>query len=76
MQNTLVKVLHCKIVFVKVESSIIEISVNVLNDNTVRTEGIRINLYFIMSSISVRHCCIYQNMVCINSVVNVKQKQT
>jgi len=29
MQNTLVKVLHCKIVFVKVESSIIELSESV-----------------------------------------------
>jgi len=33
---------------------------------TVRTEGIQITLYFIMSSISlVRHCCFYENMVCI-----------
>ena len=33
---------------------------NVLNENTVRTEGIQITLYFIMSSISlVRHCCFY-----------------
>ena len=32
---------------------------NVLNENTVRTEGIQITLYFIMSYISlVRHCCI------------------
>jgi len=27
--------------------------VNVVNKNTVRTEGIKINLYFIMSSISL-----------------------
>ena len=48
-----------------------------LNENTVRTEGIQITLYFIMSSISlVRHCCFYQNMICINSIVNAKQKQT
>jgi len=45
---------------------------NVLNENTVRTEGIQITLY-VMSSL-VRHCCFYQNMVCINSIVNVKQK--
>ena len=33
---------------------------NALNENTVRTEGIQITLYFIMSSISlVRHCCFY-----------------
>jgi len=33
---------------------------NVLNENTVRTEGIQIIQYFIMSSISlVRHCCFY-----------------
>ena len=51
--------------------------VNVLNENTVRSEGIQITLYFIISSISiVRHCCYYENMVCINSIVNAKQKQT
>jgi len=50
--------------------------VNILNENTVKTEGIQITLYFMMSSISlVRHCCFYENMVCINSIVNVKQKQ-
>ena len=50
---------------------------NVLNENTVRTEGIQTTLYFIMSFISlVRHCCFYYNMVCINSIVNMKQKQT
>ena len=50
--------------------------VNILNENTVKTEGIQIILYFMMSSISlVRHCCFYENMVCINSIVNVKQKQ-
>ena len=44
--------------------------------NTVRNEGIQITLYFIMSSISlVKYCCSYKNMVCINSTVNVKQKQ-
>ena len=49
----------------------------VLNENTVRTKGIQTTLYFIMSSTSfVRHCCFYYNMVCINSIVNVKQKQT
>jgi len=33
---------------------------NVLNENTARTEGIQITLYFIMSSIFlVRHCCFY-----------------
>ena len=49
---------------------------NVLNENTVRTEGIQITLYFIMSAISlVRHCCVYENMLCVNSIVNVKQKQ-
>ena len=33
---------------------------NVLNKKTVRTEGILITLYLIMSSISlVRHCCFY-----------------
>ena len=32
--------------------------VNVLNEHTVRTKGIQITLYFIMSSISlVRYCC-------------------
>ena len=51
--------------------------VNVLNKNSVRSEGIQITLYFIMSSISlVRHCCFYENMVCINSIVSVEQKQT
>ena len=50
--------------------------VNILNENTVKTEGIQITLYFMVSSISlVRHCCFYENMVCINSIVNVKQKQ-
>ena len=50
---------------------------NLLNKNIVRTEGIQIPLYLIMSSISlVRHCCFYLNMVYINSTVNVKQKQT
>ena len=44
---------------------------NVLNENTVRTKGIQITLYFIMSSISlVKWCCFYENMVCINSTVN------
>jgi len=34
--------------------------VNVLNDNTVRTEGIQINLYFIMSYIYlVKHCLFF-----------------
>jgi len=33
---------------------------------TVRTEGIQITLYCIMSYISlVRHCCFYWTMVCI-----------
>ena len=51
-------------------------SKNVLNENTVRTEGLQITLYFIMSSITlVRHCCFYENMVYNNSTVNVKQKQ-
>jgi len=37
---------------------------NVLDDNTVRTEGIQITLYCIMSYISlVRQCCSNQNMV-------------
>jgi len=50
---------------------------NVLNENTVRAEGIQLTLYLIMSSISlVRHCCFYLNKVCIHSIVNVKQKQT
>ena len=32
-----------------------------LVENTVRTKGIQITLYFIMSSISlVRHCCFYK----------------
>ena len=45
--------------------------------NTVRNEGIQIILYFIMSSISlVKYCCFYENMFCINSTVNLKQKQT
>jgi len=49
--------------------------VNVVNKNTVRTEGIKINLYFIMSSISlVKNCFFYENMVCINNTVNVKHK--
>ena len=45
---------------------------------TYRTEGIQITLNFIMRSISlVKYCCsFYENMVCINSTVNVKQKQT
>ena len=31
---------------------------NVLNENTVRTEGTQISVYFIMSPVSiVRHCC-------------------
>ena len=35
-----------------------------LNENTVRTEGIQITLYFIMSSISlVKKCCVHENMV-------------
>ena len=51
---------------------------NVLNENTVRTEGIQITLYFISCISLVRHCCFYEekNMVCINSIVNKKQKQT
>ena len=50
--------------------------VNVLNENTVRTEGIQTTLYVIMSSISLgKYCFFYENMVCINSTVNVKQKQ-
>ena len=33
---------------------------NVLDENTVRTEGIQITLNVMMSSISlVRHCCLY-----------------
>jgi len=49
---------------------------HVLNENTVRTEGIQVSLYFIMSSISlVKYCYFYENMVGINSTVNVKQKQ-
>ena len=33
---------------------------NVLNENTVRTEGIQITLYLTLISISlVRHCCFY-----------------
>jgi len=49
--------------------------VNVLNENTVRTEGIQLTLYVIMSSISlVRHCCFYINMVCIKGIVYLKQK--
>jgi len=44
---------------------------------TVRTKGIRITLYFILSSISlVKYHCFYVYMVRINSLVNVKQKQT
>ena len=43
---------------------------------TIRTKGIQITLYFIMSSVSLAEfCCFYENMVCINSTVNVKQKQ-
>ena len=48
--------------------------VNVLNQNTVRSEGIQITSYFIMGSM-LDHVFI-KNMVCINSIVNVKQKQT
>jgi len=50
--------------------------VNVLSENTIRTEGIQFTLYFIMRSIYlVTYCCFYENIVCINSTVNVKQKQ-
>ena len=49
----------------------------VLTKNTVRTEGIQIPLYFIVSCMYlVQFCCCYENMVHINSIVNVKQKQT
>ena len=50
---------------------------NCINKNTVRTEGIQIPLYFIVSCMYlVQCCCCYENMVHINSIVNVKQKQT
>ena len=43
----------------------------------VRTEGIQLTLYFIMRSIYlVNYCCFYEYIACINSTVNVKQKQT
>jgi len=41
--------------------------VNVLNENTIRTEGIQITLNFIMSSISLVSFC--ENVVSINSIV-------
>jgi len=36
----------------KYDCTTFTLSVNVLNENTVRTEGIQITLYFILSSIS------------------------
>ena len=51
--------------------------VNVLNEKTVRTEGIQITLYFIMSFVSlVRQCCSMKGWFYINNIVDVKQKQT
>ena len=36
----------------------------VLNENTVRTKGIQITVYVIMSFIArVKYCCFYENMV-------------
>ena len=52
--------------------------VDVLDENTDITKGIQITLYLIMSSIRlVKHCffVFYENMVCIDCTVNVKQKQ-
>ena len=58
---------RCFIYLLIYECTTFTSSVNVLNENTVRTEGIQITLYFIMSSISlVWHCCFYYNMVCIS----------
>ena len=67
----------CFIYTIKYRCATFYSCVNVLKGNTVRTEGIQLTLYFIVSSISLcKYCCCYVNMVCINSTVNVKQKQT
>jgi len=66
----------CFIHTIKYEGTTFTSRVHVLNENTVKTEGIQITLYFIMSSLSlVKYCFFNENMVCINSTVNVKQKQ-
>ena len=40
--------------------TILTSSANILNEHTVRSEGIQLTLYFIMSAISlVWHCCLY-----------------
>ena len=58
----------CFIYMIKYGWTTFTVSVNVLNENTVRTVGIQITLYFIMSSISlVQYCCYYENRVCITS---------
>jgi len=69
--------MKCFIYTIKYDCTSFTSCVNVLNEDTITTEGIQITLYFIMSSTSpVKNCCFYENMVCINSTVNVKQKQT
>ena len=66
----------CFIYTIKYDCTTLTSHVNVVNENTVRTEGIQITLYLIMSFISlVKYRCFYENMVCINSTVNVQQKQ-
>jgi len=50
--------------------------VNFTSCVTVKIKGIQTTLFFIMSSISlVKYCFFYENMFCITSIVNVKQKQ-
>ena len=65
----------CFIYTIKYDYTTFTSRVNVHNENTAGTEGIQITLNFIMSSISlVKFCCFYENKVCINRKVNVKQK--
>jgi len=56
----------CFIYTIKYDCTTFTSRVNVLNKNTVRTEGIQITLYFTMSSISLVNIVVfYENMVCI-----------
>ena len=58
----------CFIYTIKYDCTTFTSRVTVLNENTVRTEGIQITLYFKMSSISlVRQCCFVCTCMC-NSV--------